>query len=166
MNLLFLAAGLILLFLGRKLFWLFVATVGFLLGTFVVPYVLPSQPQSVVITISLIMGLVGILLAVLLQKIAVGLAGFISGGYIVYSLLTNQSIDAGQIQWLAILAGAIIGAVLAGSMFDWALIFLTSISGSILITQGIGLTSPVSTFVLIGLFLIGILVQGNIRSKD
>jgi hypothetical protein len=164
--LLFLAAGLILLFLGRKLFWLFVATVGFLLGTFVVPYVLPSQPQSVVITISLIMGLVGILLAVLLQKIAVGLAGFIAGGYIVYSLLTNQSIDAGQMQWLAILAGAIIGAVLAGSMFDWALIFLTSISGSILITQGIGLASPVSTFVLIGLFLIGILVQGNIRSKD
>jgi len=156
----------VLLFLGRKLFWLFVAIVGFLLGTFIIPQVLPSQPQSVIITISLIMGLVGILLAVLLQKMAVGIAGFIAGGYIVYSLMLNQSLDEGQMQWLAVLAGAIIGAVLAGSMFDWALIFLTSVSGSILITQGIGLALPVSTFVLIGLFIIGILVQGNIRTRE
>lgn len=166
MNLLFIAAGLVLLFLGRKLFWLFVAIVGFLLGTFFVPQLLPGQPQSVIITISLIMGLVGILFAVLLQKMAVGVAGFIAGGYIVYSLMINQSVDAGQMQWLAVLAGAIIGAVLAGSMFDWALIFLTSASGAILMTQGIGLTSPVSIFVLIGLLFIGILVQGNIRTRE
>lgn len=166
MNLLFIAAGMVLLFLGRKLFWLFVAIVGFLLGTYIVPQVLPGQPQSVIITISLIMGLVGILLAVLLQKMAVGIAGFVAGGYIVYSLMLNQSLDAGQMQWLAVLAGAIIGAVLAGSMFDWALIFLTSVSGSTLITQGIGLALPVSTYVLIGLFIIGILVQGNIRTRE
>ena len=166
MNLLLLAAGLVLLFLGRKLFWLFVAIVGFLLGSFIAPQLLPDQPQSVIITISLIMGLLGVLLAVLLQKMAVGLAGFIAGGYIVYSLMQIQSMDAGQAQWLAVLAGAIIGAVLAGSMFDWALIFLTAVSGSILITQGIGLTAPLSTFLVIGLFLVGLLVQGNIRTRE
>ena len=73
MNLIFIAAGILLLFLGRKLFWLFVAVVGFLLGLTYAPQLLSNQPQSVILTISLITGLLGALLAALLQKLAVGL---------------------------------------------------------------------------------------------
>lgn len=166
MNLIYIAAGLLLLFLGRKLFWLFVAVVGFLIGITYVPDLLPSQPQSVILIISLIAGLLGALLTSLLQKFAVAIAGFASGGYIAYYLLQTLAFSTGQYQWLAILAGAIIGAVLAGSMFDWALILLTSASGATLISQGLGFGMPVSAVILIGLFIFGLFAQINIKAKE
>jgi len=166
MNLMYLAAGILLLILGRKLFWLFVAVVGFLVGITFAPQLLPTQPQSVILTVALIAGLLGALLAVLLQKFAVGLAGLAAGGYITYYLLQFTAVNAGQYQWLAILAGAIIGAVLAGSMFDWALILLTSASGAVLISQGINLDTSIAYIILIGLFVVGVIVQGNIKTKE
>jgi hypothetical protein len=166
MNLLYVAVGILLLILGRKFFWLFVAAIGFLIGTHYAPLLFPTQPQSVILTISLISGLLGALLAVLLQKFAVGLAGLVAGGYITYYVLQFASINAGQYQWLAIIAGAIIGAVMAGSMFDWALILITSASGSVLINQGINVDSSIAYLFLIGLFIVGVIVQGRIKVKE
>lgn len=166
MDLTFVAAGGLLLFLGRKLFWLFVAIVGFMIGSTYIPQLLPDQPQSVILTISLIAGLLGALMAAIMQKFAVGIAGFIAGGYIVYYMLQFMALQTGEYQWLAILAGALIGAVLAGSMFDWALILITSASGATLISQGLNLGMPISAVVLLGLFIFGIIVQGNIRTKE
>ena len=166
MNLIFVAAGVLLLFLGRKLFWLFVAVVGFLLGINYAPQILSNQPQSVILTISLITGLLGALLAALLQKLAVGLAGFAAGGYIVFYLLQFVAVNFGEYQWMAILAGAIIGALLAGSMFDWALVLITSATGATLISQGLNLGMPISAIALIGLFIFGLFVQANIKAKE
>ena len=166
MTLIFIAAGVLLLFLGRKLFWLFVAVVGFLLGITYAPQLLPNQPQSVILTISLIAGLLGALLAALLQKLAVGLAGFAAGGYIAYFLLQFVAVNLGEYQWMAILAGAIISALLAGSMFDWALVLITSAAGAALISQGLNLGMPISAIVRIGLFVFGLIAQANIKAKE
>jgi hypothetical protein len=67
---------------------------------------------------------------------------------------------------MAILAGGILGALLAGSMFDWALILLTSASGAALISQGLNLSMPISAFVLAALFIFGIITQANIKAKE
>jgi len=130
------------------------------------PDLLPNQPDSVILTISLIAGLLGALLAALLQKLAVGLAGFAAGGYIVYYLLEFVTVNLGDYQWMAILAGGILGALLAGSMFDWALILITSASGATFISQGLNLSMPISAFILIALFIFGIIAQGNIKAKE
>ncbi len=166
MNLIFVAAGVLLLFLGRKLFWLFVAVVGFLLGITYAPQLLPNQPQSVILTISLISGLLGALLTALLQKLAVGFAGFAAGGYIAYYLLEFVAVNLGEYQWMAILAGAIIGALLAGSMFDWALVLVTSAAGAALISQGLDLGMPISAITLVGLFVFGLIAQAKIKAKE
>lgn len=166
MDLTFIFAGILLLILGRKLFWLFVAVTGFLAGMTFVPELLPNQPDSVILTISLIVGLLGALLASLLQKLAVGLAGFAAGGYVVYYLLEFVAANLGDYQWMAILAGGILGALLAGSMFDWALILLTSASGATIISQGLNLTMPLSAIILAALFVFGIIAQGNIKAKE
>jgi len=166
MNLIFVAAGVLLLFLGRKFFWLFVAVVGFLLGMKYAPQILSNQPQSVILTISLIAGLLGALLAALLQKLAVGFAGFAAGGYIASYLLEFVAANLGEYQWMAILAGAIIGALLAGSMFDWALVLVTSAAGAALISQGLDLGMPVSAIALIGLFVFGLIAQAKIKAKE
>ena len=166
MDFLYLAAGILLLFSGRKALWLFVAVVGFLLGMKFAPELLPEQSQSVILTVSIIAGLLGALLAVLLQKLAVGLAGMVAGGYIAYYLVQSSAFSAGQYQWVVILAGALLGALLAGSLFDWAMLFLTAACGAVLIVQGFNLTASYSYIVIIGLMVLGIIVQGKTKAKE
>jgi len=165
MNWLYLAAGLLLLFLGRKTIWMFVAVVGFLLGMEYAPQFLSGQSQSVILTVSLIVGLVGALLAVLLQKFAVGLTGMLAGGYVVYYFLQMNAGSIGQSQWILIAVGALIGAILAGSLFDWAMILVTSVTGAVLVYQGLNIGSGYSYIVIIGLVLLGIIVQTKIKAK-
>ncbi len=166
MNWVYIVAGGLLLIFGRKLFWLFVAIVGFLIGMMYIPELLPGQPDQVILTISLIAGLLGALLSVLLQKLAVGLAGFAAGAYISYYLLQHLTLNVGDFQWLAILAGALIGAVLAGSMYDWALILITSASGAVAIAQHLPISMPISAVIVIGLFIAGIVAQGQMKIKE
>lgn len=166
MNWVYIVAGGLLLLFGRKLFWLFVAIIGFLVGMMYIPELLPEQPDQVILTVSLIAGLLGALLSILLQKFAVGLAGLISGGYVAYYLLENIVTNVGDFQWLAIIAGALAGAVLAGSMYDWALILITSASGAVIITQYLPITIPVNIVVLLILFFIGLVAQGRMKIKE
>lgn len=160
------AAGSLLLVLGRKLFWLFVAAGGYLISTTFVPQLLPNQPESIILTISIMAGLTGALMAVMVQKFAVGLTGFVAGGYFVYYLLQNILLNTGQAQWLAILAGGLVGAVLAGSMIDWALILVTTTSGVTLVSQGLALPMPFSAILMLCLYILGIFVQGNLAARD
>ena len=166
MNWVYIIAGGLLLLFGRKLFWLFVAIIGFLVGMMYIPELLPEQPDQVILTVSLIAGLLGALLSVLLQKFAVGLAGLIAGGYVAYYLLENIVINVGNFQWLAILAGALAGAVLAGSMYDWALILITSASGAVAIAQHLPITMPISIVILMVLFFVGLIAQGRMKVKE
>jgi hypothetical protein len=166
MNYMYFGAGILLLFLGRKLFWLFVALVGFLIGLAYIPKILPDQPETVILAISLITGLMGALLAVLMQKFAIGLAGLIAGGYIAFYILQTFPLGLGTYQWLAIAAGAFLGAVMAGSMYDWGLILLTSASGAVVITENIPIENPYNTIVLLGLLFFGIIAQARIKIKE
>src|SRR5690348_12988135 len=62
--------GLLLLFLGRKLFWLFVGAVGFLVGVEVAATLFPHQPDWSLI-VGLILGLIGAVIAIFVQKISI-----------------------------------------------------------------------------------------------
>ena len=166
MNIMYIVAGILLLFLGRKLFWLFVAVVGFLIGLTYAPQILPGQSETVILAVSLIAGLFGALLAILLQKFAVGLAGLAAGGYIAHYLLQIVTLNVGDYQWLAIAAGALVGAVLAGSMYDWALILLTSGSGAVVITENIPIDMSISAVILVGLTIFGIIAQTRMKIKE
>src|SRR6516164_9389471 len=79
--------GVAILLLGRKLFWLFVAALGFVFGSQIAAQV-THQPASapVVLLVAIALGIVGAVLAILLQKIAIGVAGFIAGGRIALGL--------------------------------------------------------------------------------
>ena len=166
MNLVLIGAGALLLLMGRKLFWISVAALGFIVGMTYAPRLFPDQPQTVIIIISLIVGLLGALITSMLQRFAVGISGFAAGAYIINYLLQNVAVNAGQYQWMVILAGGIIGAILAGSMFDWALILLTAATGATLITEGVGLDMPFSAVLLVGLFIFSVIMQTNIKVKE
>ena len=56
--------GLLLLVLGRRLYWLFVAGVGFLYGLKLAPVLMPEQSETVIVIVALVLALVGALVAV------------------------------------------------------------------------------------------------------
>src|SRR5215831_12798417 len=77
-----LLVGAAILLLGRNLFWLFVAAIGFAVGAEIAPRIIRQPAPVVTLVIAVGLGFLGALLAVLLQKFAVGASGFLAGGWL------------------------------------------------------------------------------------
>jgi hypothetical protein len=160
--LLFLLLGLLLLLLGRRLFWLFVAIAGFVGGVEVAPYVLPHQSELFMLIVAIVLGVIGALLAVFLQKIAIAIAGFAVGGYLAAVLcapLLGGSGVAYPGAWLCFLIGGILGAILLFVFFNWALIILSSMHGAHLILRSLAPPEHYFTILFVILALLGIIIQ-------
>src|SRR5437879_8026611 len=72
--------GTVILLFGRKLFWLCVAAVGFAAGVEITPHLVHEPSTLLALSVALVLGLIGALLAIFLQKIAIEVMGFIAGG--------------------------------------------------------------------------------------
>ena len=68
--------GVVVLFFGRKLFWLCVAAFGFAAGVELAPQLVQDPTPLVQLSIALVLGFLGALLALFLQKLAVGIVGY------------------------------------------------------------------------------------------
>jgi hypothetical protein len=158
--------GILALLFGRKLFWLLVAIAGFVLGLSLTSQFLSGQPDWVVLLIALAGGLVGAILALVLQQVAVGIVGFVLGGYGLVSLVTTLGFQMDQWNWVVFIVGGIVGALLAWYLFDPALIGLSSLAGASLITGGLGLTSPLDLVVFLVLFLVGVAFQAGLMWRE
>ncbi len=162
--LVFLILGLMLLLLGRRLFWLFVAVSGFVAGVEAAPYVLPHQSELFLLIIAIILGLLGALLALFLQKVAIALGGFAAGGYLAIVLCAPLLGGAGTAYpgaWLFFLIGGILGAILLFVFFNWALVILSSFYGAHLILRSLAPPHQYFTMFLIVLALAGIAIQAG-----
>jgi hypothetical protein len=153
--------GVIILLFGRRLFWLCVAAVGFAAGVELAPHLVQQPSPLLALSFALVLGLVGALLALFLQKIAIAIAGFVSGGKLALAVTAAFLANAAQFYWLTFIIGGVIGAVLLLVLFDWALIFLSSIVGAYLI-QGVVTLPPTGAAILfMVLVLVGVLVQAG-----
>ena len=148
--------GLILLFAGRRLFWLFVACVGFASGYHYAQQIWAIHSPVLLLMLSIATGAVGAIIAILFQKAAIVIAGFAAGGYIVMTLFDTIAGLSSQMVWLPYVLGGIIGAIILFFIFDWALIFLSTFTGATLIAQ----IAPFNPWIEIALFLV--LVIGGI----
>jgi hypothetical protein len=151
--------GAILLLLGRKLFWFFVGVIGFLTGALLAAHYLRGQSEWVILGIGLVAGVLGALLAGLVERLSVEVVGFLGGGYIALDLLNLFKLGNGQFAWLPFLVGGLIGALLVAVLLDWALILISSLEGALLITQSIQISISSIDLVFVVLFLIGMVVQ-------
>lgn len=158
--------GIALLVLGRKLFWLFVGAIGFLAGMEFASAYLQGYSDNIVLIAGLVGGVIGIVLAIFVQKVAVLAGGFIGGGYLALNIVqgTMQQ-PTGQSGWIAFVVGGILGAILVSVLFDWALILLSSFVGALLVVQSTGLApnmAPIAFFILAAA---GIFVQAWMKRK-
>ena len=158
--------GVIILLFGRKLFWLCVAAVGFAAGVELAPHLVQQPSPLLALTLALVLGFIGALLAFFVQKLAVGIAGFVSGGKLALAIATAFIGNATAYYWLTFLIGGIIGAILLLLLFDWALIFLSSIVGAYLIQGAITLPPTGTTILFMVLVVIGVLVQSGAMRRS
>lgn len=154
--------GLILLILGRKLFWLFVAIAGFLVGLEFARVILADHARWVLILFGLGAGLVGALLAMLLERVAFALAGFFAGAYL--ALILGQSLGADRAGILFLAAGGVIGALIAAVIMDRAIILLSSLVGAGAVVEGLALGLRESWIVFVLLVIAGVLVQARLMN--
>ncbi len=153
--------GLGMLVLGRQLFWLFVGGVGFVFGINLATQILgEGQPDVNILVFALVFGFIGAVAALVLQKLAVNVAGFIGGGIIAMNLVQVMNLDLGSVL-VPFLVGGVLGLVLVAVLFDWALIAISSFAGATVIVQTFEMEQTPAMLLLIVLVLVGIAVQAN-----
>jgi hypothetical protein len=159
MNILQPILGTVVLLFGRRLYWAFVAILGFLVGMQFGEIAFADQPASVTFLVALAIGALGALLAVFAQRFTFALGGFYVGGYLALNLAKAGAITSNSLLWFAI--GAVIGAILALVLMDWAIIVLSSLAGAGAIVDALVLSPAVSLFVFAILAILGIVIQGR-----
>src|SRR5207249_3648783 len=114
--------GVVVLLFGRKLFWLCVAAVGFAAGFEVAPHFVHEPTPLLMLTLGLVFGFIGALLALFLQKVAIAVAGFLAGGKLATAIAAAFFVASAGYFGIIFLVGGILGALLLLTLFDWALI--------------------------------------------
>jgi len=154
--------GFLLLVTGRKLYWLFVGVVGFVLGVYLASITFTAESDIVLIVIALIGGIISMILAFYAQRLAIAIAGFFAGGLILQNIsIMVSNFNLGMPDWLLFLLGGIVGIVLILVLFDWALVILSASLGAYLLVALFKMDSFMSLIAFTFLFLVGVFVQSR-----
>lgn len=165
-TLLRLTLGATLISVGRRLYWLFVAVVGFFVGLWLAGTLFQSAPQWLIMLLAALVGLGGAIMAVVLQRFGVGVVGFFAGALAANSLLQSLAAEPPAWTWIVYLVAGALGALLLSVLFDWALIVLSSLVGASLMVQALELGSPWGGVLFFSALIAGILLQGwGFRSR-
>ncbi len=162
MNIINLVLGVVLLTTGKKLYWLFVAVVGFVIGLTIATQYVKLDPPWLVYLVALGAGVVGAVLATFLQHLAVAVVGFIVGGYGALYLSTLLGKSTQPFNWMAFIIGGIVGLLLVASVFNWALYLLSAWAGATLVTEAIGLQAQLGLILFFVLFVLGMIIQAGL----
>src|SRR5436305_5587317 len=104
--------GAVVLLFGRKLFWLCVAAIGFAAGVTLASHIVSEPSPLLQLTFAILLGFIGALLALFLQKLAIGLAGFLAGGRFAVGLVATFLAQYASHYWINFIIGGFIGTIL------------------------------------------------------
>ncbi len=154
--------GIVILVWGRKLFWLTIGGVGFITGLILVFSLLEEQPAWIMLAAAFGVGAIGAILAILLQQVAVLIAGFLMGAYLTSWLLPLFDLQLETWLWLIIvIIGGVIGSALVSALFEWALVVLSSLVGTTMIVQVTNFRPLITAGLFIILLIIGFAAQSK-----
>ena len=159
------ALGLLLVFVGRRLFWVFVGAIGFFAGMQVAAALAPAQQQWIILVIGIVLGIVGAVLAMLLQRVAVAVAGWFAGGFLASRLALALGWSDQAALVIAFFIGAICVAIIFSLLFDWALIGLTTLTGALMFCDALRLAPSAEWTIAAVLAAAGVLVQARALIK-
>jgi hypothetical protein len=155
--------GIMLLLFGRKLFWLFVAVAGFIVGLEFAAMFLADKPEWVLVLIGFCTGCFGAIVAIFAQRVAFALAGFYAGTFL--TLLMVQPFISSEAILIFLLAGGLVGAVLSVWILDPALIILSCLIGAGAIVKALGTGQLMSAVIFVLLVSVGIFTQTRLFTR-
>ena len=153
------AIGLVLLFAGRKYFWMAAGLVGFLFGYSILHHFIGFSWLNLIV--GLILGLVLGWLAMKFVKLVSYFIGALAGAILLPLLLGFLGIDYNW--FIVVLVGALAGFLTITFAFSWGLIIITALMGASFVSQNIAdifsLSQGVKSVVGLVLLVLGIIVQ-------
>jgi hypothetical protein len=152
-------AGLLILFLGRRLFWVFVGVVGFFCGLKFGAEIFKGIADWLLVLLSILVGVISAGLAVMLQRVAVAVAGGFAGGMLALRLAPAAGLHSDGGLWVAFIVGAFLAAVMLTVMFDPMLILLSVIVGALMVTEALPIDNIVAPLVFGVCLVAGLAVQ-------
>jgi len=122
--------GLALLFCGRRLYWLFVATIGFIITSVLAHALLPiPEDNAWWLALPILVGIIGAFLSVFLQKFFIRLGGLLTGAYLGYFL--SAPLLEEPWPWVVLGASAVLGFFLVMQLKSTAMMLgVAVITGS------------------------------------
>lgn len=155
-----LLAGLMMLFYGRRSFWVFASVVGFLIGLALAASFGANLPEWVHSVLALALGIAGAALGFSLPRPMAALTGGLLLALLGAALAGGYG-AAAWLQWLAAIALGLGGGYLFWKTLDWALIVGSSLLGALFVAfsltglfgfvGGLGLL-PFTLFLAAGIF--------------
>ncbi len=165
-SLLYLVLGAVLLVAGRRLFWLLVGGIGFVIGATMATRFFHGNDLTVILA-GLVLGIIFAVLAIFLESVAIGIAGFLGGGYVLLSLAGMLGLERGGLStWIIFVVGGVIGVLLVAFLFGWAVITISSLAGASMIIAAVGLTAATAGLIYLGLVIAGVLIQGTSMRRE
>lgn len=147
--------GLALLLMGRRLFWFFVGAVGFFAGQEFGAALFPTLSEAGRIAVAVGLGVVGALLAIVLQRLAVILAGGVLGGMLAVRLAPELGLHTDASVLLAFAMGALLVAVLIAVLFEPGLVVVSAVAGAVMIAEALPLDKVLTFPVIVVLAIAG-----------
>ena len=135
---LWVVAGLLLLLLGRQLYTALLGLLGFFVG-YAVLSDLVALPSDMRLLVSVGIGVVSALLAFIVRKVAVAVAGAMLGAGAALWAAGFYGLQSEVLWWVVTAAAALLGAWLLRQVFETALIVVSSFVGALLIMAAVGL---------------------------
>lgn len=148
-------AGLGLLFFGQRLFWVFVAAVGFFAGVEFAATLFRGWPEWQIFLAALGTAVIGAALAVALQRLAVILAGAFVGGLLAMRIAPDLGLHTDAALLVTFVAGALLVAVLMAVLFDPAVILVSAVAGAVILVDALEVDSVLAAPLGIALAVIG-----------
>jgi hypothetical protein len=160
--------GIISLFFGRKLFWVFAALIGLSVGLIVGVQLLQNQAMIVRVLVAIFIAAICCVLAIYAEKIMIVLAGFFGLGVFGY-LIANLFHLPALFHWILFIGFGILGAILISRYMEWAIVIISCAVGAIMAGVGLGGLTHFNFFIDLLIFLVllaaGILFQSRDLKK-
>lgn len=150
------AIGVMILFLGRELSFLFSGAMAGFLATRLVPFLPSAWPSWSGIAFVLAVAVIAGILTSIDENAGFYISGFFIGGYVLTEYFAPNST---AIPVIPFIIGSVLGAVLLGVLKDWGMIIVSTFIGTYLIYGILPLVGTAKTLASAGIFIVGGLAQ-------
>ena len=162
---LWVVAGLLLLLLGRQLYTALLGLLGFFVSYGMLADV-ATLPSDVRLLVAVGIGVVSALLAFVVRKVAVAVAGAMLGAGAALWASGFYGLKVEVLWWVVTAVAALLGAWLLRQVFETALIVVSSFIGALLIVAAVGLEGLPAHAAVAVLIVAGVAFQMRRRRGD